>query len=1016
VKLLVLGPIEAVDETGTRVDLGGPTQRRLAAVLAVHAGHVVSAERLGDLLGVSPGGVRTAIRRLRQVLGNGAIVTAPPGYVLEPGCTDVAEFRALIEGATGSGPRESIALLDGALALWRGGALEEFGDEDWAQAVVAGLDEHRMAAHEERAEAQLRAGHFAEVAAEMAVLVQEHPYRDGPRGLLMRALAAQGRQTDALRAYQAYRSTLADEVGTEPSQQLRELERRIATGWTDTRPRRSLTNLPRDPSSFVGRHQQLAELRDALTHTPLVTIIGVGGIGKTRLALELGRTHDARDGTWLVELGLVATADQVDDAVAASLRIATVGRSAREATLAWAADREALLIVDNCEHVLEAVAELLDAITSTAANMSVLATSREPIGARGEHLLPLGALSLPGPDVEQAESVELFVDRAEAVHGSAPADMQAIEEICRRLDGIPLAIELAAARTRTMSAHDIADHLDERFRLLTGGRRRTVARHQTLRAAIDWSYRLLDLDEQVLLTDLSVLEGPFTLQDAVGIGPAGDDEVDVLNRLSSLVDRSLVVHSSAAVPYRLLETIRAYGRLHLDASGRLDATRARHAGHFRDKALALWPAAWTAEEPAARRVVVDQGADFTAAARWACEAGELELVALLVPAIYDLTNDIGGWPGATRLLHDLVTGPFPARTSWAGVYAAAAVDTIFMLGQLDRGEGLAKAAIDLDPQFGYAYTALGFARVLQGDVAGALEAAEHGRRLTSRHHLRWWGQATMSSCWYLDMLGRDAAACLAADELLACGTATGAVGPLLWGQLAHARIASAKDPVRALEWFERAEPLVEVFDGDGTSQQLRRDRASALLDIDPVAAAADLRWCLATATEEPFWSPGMVIAAFPHVVVALARLGDPENAALVAGSPYSLAGGAPFEQRRLDRVVGTLRTTLGDRFDELARHGAELTPLDLSTIAKASLDQRIEAAGGVRSARREVLGHPLDGDGDEVGPVDQLAPSVADDADAGAAGRQVVLQDQAEVVVTGVIDDPVGVVEAADGP
>ena len=239
-KLQVLGPIEAVNGSGERVDLGGPTQRRLAAILAVKAGQVVSSERLGDTLGLSPGGVRTAVRRLRQVLGNEAVATVPPGYVLCPAETDVAAFTAMVEDADQAAPGEAAALLTRALGLWTGAALEEFADEPWAQAAAAGLEEQRVAAEEARAEARLACGGFAEVAAEMAVLIQDHPYRDGPRGLLMRALAGQGRQTEALRSYQAYRTLLAEEAGTEPSRQLRDLESRIATGWSD-RPRASST-------------------------------------------------------------------------------------------------------------------------------------------------------------------------------------------------------------------------------------------------------------------------------------------------------------------------------------------------------------------------------------------------------------------------------------------------------------------------------------------------------------------------------------------------------------------------------------------------------------------------------------------------------------------------------------------------------------------------------------------------------------------------------------------------------
>ena len=398
----------------------------------------------------------------------------------------------------------------------------------------------------------------------------------------------------------------------------------------------------------------------------------------------------------------------------------------------------------------------------------------------------------------------------------------------------------------------------------------------------------------------------------------------MLNRLSSLVDRSLVVHSHEPEPYRMLETIRAYGRLRLDAEGQSEATRARHARHFRDRSRTLWPAAWTADEPIARRQILVQAADYRAAARWARDAGDLDLAAELVPAIADLTLDSAVWPGAGQLLEDLVAGTADPPPSWAPVVAAAALETVFNRGEVERGEALARRAIDLDPQFGLAHTAVGFARALQGDPAGALAAAEQGRRLTPRDRLPSWGKAALCCCWMLSMLGRDDEALRVADELLECGNTTGALGPLTWAYLARARISSATDPVAALEWFERAEPLVEASDNDGDRHQLHRDRASALLDVDLTAAALDLQWCLRNATEEPVaW--GMLIAALHHVVVALARLGDPETAALVYGSRHSQVAQAPFEQQRLDRTASGLRDVLGDRFDELTQRGAVLT-------------------------------------------------------------------------------------------
>ena len=483
---------------------------------------------------------------------------------------------------------------------------------------------------------------------------------------------------------------------------------------------RSAGNLPWDPSSFVGRRQELADLRAALSSASLVTILGVGGIGKTRLAVEAGHLHDARDGTTLVELGRLDAPDQVDEFVASALGIsAHVGSASRAAVLAWLADRETLLILDNCEHLLGAVADLVDAIAAEASATTVLATSREPLATRGERLFPLGALSLPG-EGEQSDAVTLFLDRASPAAPNDEGALAAVEEICRRLDGIPLAIELAAARMTTMSAQDIADHLGERFRLLTGGRRTAVARHQTLQAAIEWSHRLLDPEEQRLLARLSVFSGPFSLRDAVAMEGESADEIDVLDRLASLVNRSLVVHSNDLMPYRLLETIRAFGRMNLDAEGQSEALRWRHARHFHARAETLHSAVLTAEAPAANRLVRSQGVDYLAAVRWAHDCGDLALASDLLTSIVELTSDAYGWrePG---LLAEQLVASYPApRPGAAVIYAHASWSANFSQGRADLGVAFATTAIELDPDDWSAHTLLGFARVLSGDPAGAL--------------------------------------------------------------------------------------------------------------------------------------------------------------------------------------------------------------------------------------------------------------------------------------------------------
>jgi predicted ATPase len=556
------------------------------------------------------------VSRVRKALegaaGPGRLVTRNPGYLLDvrPDEVDAGRFGRLVAEASRAGPAEQarvLPLLEEALGLWRGPALAEFAAERFARDEIARLEEERFRAVELKAQAELALGRHAELVGELTALVAAHPLRERLRGHLMLALYRSGRQGDALRVFADGRGVLADELGVDPGPELRELHQRIllqaaslmAVPEPAAPPR---GNLPVPVTSFVGRHAELAAATDRLRGSRLVTLTGPGGTGKTRLAIELARTRleSFPDGAWLVELEAVTDPAMVPGALAAVLG---VGESAplggpgqsrsplMDKVAGYLRGRELLIVLDNCEHLIDACAQVVQRVLRSAPRARFLATSRERLGVPGEALLAVPPLSVPEPrelaagQIARSEAVQLFADRAAAVQRAFALDEStatAVSRICRRLDGIPLAIELAAARVSILPPAQIAARLDDRFDLLTSGNRGVLPRHQTLRAAIDWSCRLLAGPELELFARLSAFAGGFTLEAAEevcaneGTGPSG-----VLDSLSRLVDQSLVISEDRGqARFRMLETLRRYAGERLEESGAAERLRRRHADYF----------------------------------------------------------------------------------------------------------------------------------------------------------------------------------------------------------------------------------------------------------------------------------------------------------------------------------------------------------------------------------------------------------------------------------------------------
>ena len=508
---------------------------------------------------------------------------------------DASRFEDLLQAAREQAdPTSSKRLAAEALALWRGPALADVAYEDFATSTAQRLEAMRLEAVECRLDAALDLGEHSEAVAELEALIREHPLREGLYGRLMLALYRSGRQADALRVFSSARSRLGEEFGIEPGPELAALEEAILLQDPSLAPppRHSLRpSFPAPLTSFVGREREQEEIFHALDRSRLVTLLGPGGVGKTRLALEAVGSMDGDRG--FVDLAGITAPGMVASELARALRIdrgqggfataAPVGLE--DALTAYFRDRGTLLVIDNCEHVVDEAAALIESLLLAVPDLRVVATSRERLGVPGEVVVPLAPLPVSaGAGPGSSDAAALFAVRAAAIDPDfdRKASAAAIDEICVRLDGIPLAIELAAARTRSLTVPAIAARLDDRFRLLSGGSRTAIERQRTLQAAIDWSYRLLAAPEQIVFRRVALFAGPFGLAAAESVaGTDGVERREVLDLLDRLVDQSMAIPVSGPEPrYRLLENIRAYGRDRLAESDDGDATTRRLIDHY----------------------------------------------------------------------------------------------------------------------------------------------------------------------------------------------------------------------------------------------------------------------------------------------------------------------------------------------------------------------------------------------------------------------------------------------------
>ena len=662
-----------MESGGRRVELSGARLQALLARLAVDAGRPVTAMSLADAIwdGEPPRdethALQSLVSRLRRALGDGgAILPSADGYRLEIGPDDVdagrferlaAEGRAHLRDGE---PQRARQVLAEALALWRDAPLAGLTAPAFAP-TAARLTDLRVAAICDRVEADFALGHAAEVVGELEELAEEHPLHERLVAQLITALYAAGRQADALAAYERVRARLSEELGVVPSPELQQAHLAVLQGApppSAPAPRNgSTTHLGARLTSFVGREDELRRIAELLSEHRLVTLLGAGGAGKTRLAAELadGWLGQGRGGVWVTALAPVADAAGIGPALlgAIGLRETQLLTSGKAAPVVDAvthvmevlADRPALLVLDNCEHLIGPVAELAERLLGGCLRLRILTTSREPLAITGEMIAPVAPLALPqgdvsAPDALEVPAVRLFADRAAAVSAGFTVDDETVAdvvEICRRVDGLPLALELAAARLRSMTLQQLAARLDDRFRLLTGGSRTAMARQRTLRAVVDWSWDLLTDPERRMLGRLAVFPGGATVEAAEAVcagGPVNGD--DVFELLSALVDKSLLQIGDTPggwVRYRMLETIREYGLERAEEVRELAAIREAHARYYLALAVAADPHLRGPDQVAWQQRLDAEHDNLLAALRHLGESGDTRAACAMVVAL-----------------------------------------------------------------------------------------------------------------------------------------------------------------------------------------------------------------------------------------------------------------------------------------------------------------------------------------------------------------------------------------------
>lgn len=851
--LALLGSFRLHIDTGEPIPLATKKTTALLAYLAMHPGEAQARPKLAALLwgghheAQARDSLRQALSLLRKALSHAcpaALIAQEDTVGLEPTALeiDARAFEDLIA-------EPGVANLERAIGFYRGEFLDGFQVaapefENWAAAERQRFRELALEGMTKLLDHHLSAGVIERGIHIATRLLAADPLQERVHRTMMELYARQGRQGAALRQYRTCAELLSRELGIEPDAQTKSLHRHLLREWNRKQPRASMMpsalpasgiealpvtdvldrsippslkakvapgNLPVQATSFLGRDRDIASAGGILSSARLITLTGPGGIGKTRLALQLAVAmhDDYPDGTWLVELAAFDDPNAIGHAVADVFGITQqAGKTIEQSVANALAGRSLLLILDNCEHVIDAIAGLVREILSACPHVSLLATSRETLMVDGERTYPV--LPLECGDGIEAPAVELFVERARFVEPcfELNGDADTVCEICRRLDGIPLAIELAAARTRAMSPTQIRDRLHERFRLLTGGSRRVLKRHQTLRHAVEWSYDLLSSSEQAVLSRASAFAGGFGLEAAERVCSGGDIAVaDVLYLLDSLVRKSLLSAKRVgnAVRYSQLETIRQFAEERLAVLGETEAVRARHAQFFAEDAEKHHKVWRSPQQPMAYAWLDQEVDNLRAAFRWASSQDDIDVAARIasrIPsmAVLRVRSEPLNWPteiidAARRVGHRRL-----------GVLLTYAAKRAWNLGRVQEATLYAEEAIALignanfDPPV-WAFSVLAMIASRQGNAESAVRFARTGAAHPADRRER---QCLATLPFYLAMAGAHEEAMAIADGIVEKVETARTPSSFIAALFSKGRAFSNADPPCALDALEKA--------------------------------------------------------------------------------------------------------------------------------------------------------------------------------------------------------------------
>src|SRR5580704_7898450 len=932
----LLGPVE-VRVDGRAVPLPGARQRLVLTMLLVDFNRIVPAGRLIDelweaALPADPrGALRTQVSRLRRALGpaGGDLATVEGGYCLtvQRGQLDATQFEDMLAEADEASGQRALRLLDEALALWRGPAVGEFAGRPFALATAARLNELRPVAAERRAELLLTAGLVEEAVATLQALLAEHPEREQARGLFMQALYRAGRHTEALATFRSWRRYLATELGLDPSPALRRIEQDILRHTAKTPDVRDAAvtrapSLPLPVTSFVGRDEDLMAVAARLDRARLVTLHGPGGVGKTRLALELAeRTGDSyRDGVCFCDLAAVTEPHAVVRALATAAGLSERAFQRLDDQLVeQLADRHLLLVLDNCEHVAQAAAILAERLLKQTRNVTLLATSRERLEVDGEHVWQVRPLPVSGLG---APAVRLFLDRARAADPAAvpqDSEVEAVAALCTRLDGLPLAIELAAARLPGTTVSELVGNLRDRFGLLTVGRR-ADSRHRSLRAVVDWSYEQLTPEQQDLFGQLAAFHGSFDTAAAHAIADRHDDPADVTRLLLYLVDRSLVTAEldGGTTRYRLLETLRSYGLERLADQGRLDAARARHARWAADLVARAERGLRGADEARWAASVELHFGDLRAAHSWLADQDpelSLQMAAQLHwYALWRCHSEIYRWADAST------AGAAGSRSPFYPEALASAAFGALYRGDMQAAGAAARAAFDAARSLPPVSTrrpleALAEVATFRGELAAAVDL------FTRAYDLSIGNGDFLDAAW--DAVGASAAyayggrlgeASRLADQARAAADRCRSPSALALVSWVSGEIDIGTSPGQARQHLQRAVDLAKSAGSrfvDGLSRV-----ALATLDArhgDTADALGHYERAIREWQQAGAWTPLWV--TIRTLVEHLTRAGAWHDAATLYGAVTSAGSGAPpfgSDADRLRQSAARLRQHLTD--------------------------------------------------------------------------------------------------------